>query len=147
MATNYVRKKIFKQNVNRICRLHCKENKTIYHIGSGCKLLAGTKYIKHHDKVCQYLCWCILQDKNVHINPNWWKHKPKLATLVTNQLLITHDMTQEVESAVEANCPDIVNLNEKEGKDVTFPMDINMIKAAADKSELERLACMSVTKS
>eukprot|EP00957_Ditylum_brightwellii_P131900 10058231-Ditylum_brightwellii.AAC.2 len=94
MATNYVRKAIFKQTANLICRLCYKENKTKSHIISGCKLL----------------------DKNVPVNPNWQKHKPKPSTLITNQLLVTYIMTQEVESAVEANCPDIVILDEKECK-------------------------------
>eukprot|EP00957_Ditylum_brightwellii_P212029 15366879-Ditylum_brightwellii.AAC.1 len=43
--------------------------------------------------------------------------------------------TQEVENAVEANRPDIVVLYKKECKaltiDVTIPMDIKIIKAAA----------------
>eukprot|EP00957_Ditylum_brightwellii_P029489 2228929-Ditylum_brightwellii.AAC.1 len=76
-----------------------------------------------------------MQDNNIHVNPNWWKHKPKPATVIINQLLVTYGMTQEVENVVEANCPDIAILNEKEKKalliDVTIPMDINMIKAVA----------------
>eukprot|EP00957_Ditylum_brightwellii_P182739 13918776-Ditylum_brightwellii.AAC.1 len=55
--------------------------------------------------------------------------------LISNQLLVTYDMTQEVDNTVGANRPDIVVLDEKECKsliiDVTVPMDINMIKAAA----------------
>eukprot|EP00957_Ditylum_brightwellii_P211010 15365662-Ditylum_brightwellii.AAC.1 len=98
-------------------------------------MLVGTKYTKRHDKICQYFHWCILQDYNVAVNPNWWKHKPKPATLINNQLLVTYDMTQEVDKAVKANRPDIVVLDEKERKaliiNATVPMDINMIKAAA----------------
>eukprot|EP00957_Ditylum_brightwellii_P036394 2755427-Ditylum_brightwellii.AAC.1 len=70
IATNYTRKTIFKQNVNLIYRLCCKENKTISHIVSGYKLLAGTKYTAWYNKVCQYLHWCIMQDNNVPVNPN-----------------------------------------------------------------------------
>eukprot|EP00957_Ditylum_brightwellii_P059138 4487340-Ditylum_brightwellii.AAC.1 len=135
MAKNYIRKKIFRMNVNPICRMCCKENKTILYIVSGCELLAGTKYTELRNKICQYLHWYIMQDNNIPVNPNWQKHKPKLATLVTNQLLITYDMTQGVENVVEANCPDIVLLDKKEKRaliiDVTIPVDINMIKAAA----------------
>ena len=75
-----------------------------------------------------------MQDNNVHVNLNCQWHKPKPVTLITNQLLVTYDMTQEVESAVTENCTDIVILDEKEKKaliiDVMIPMDINMIKAA-----------------
>eukprot|EP00957_Ditylum_brightwellii_P126529 9644233-Ditylum_brightwellii.AAC.1 len=45
------------------------------------------------------------------------------------------DDIQEVDTVIKANRPDIVVLDEKERKaliiDVTIPMDINMIKAAA----------------
>eukprot|EP00957_Ditylum_brightwellii_P041145 3114758-Ditylum_brightwellii.AAC.1 len=135
MATNFIRKKIFKQNANPLYRLCCKENKIISHIISGCKLLVGTKYTERHNKICQYLHWCIMQDNNIPGNPNWQTHKPKLVMLITNQLLVTYDMTQEAKGAVTANHPDIVILDEKEKKaliiDVKIPMDINMIKAAA----------------
>eukprot|EP00957_Ditylum_brightwellii_P139142 10606016-Ditylum_brightwellii.AAC.2 len=114
MAVNNSRKTIFKTNINLICRLCCKENKTISHIVSGCKLFSGTKYTEQHSKICQYLHWCIMQDNNIPVNLNWQKHKPKLETLITNQLSVTYDMTQEVENVVEANLPDIVVLDEKE---------------------------------
>eukprot|EP00957_Ditylum_brightwellii_P089728 6833997-Ditylum_brightwellii.AAC.1 len=98
-------------------------------------MLTGPKYTKQHNKICQYLHWCILQDYNIAINHNWWKHKPKPVTLISNQLSVTYDMTQEVDTAVKANRPDIVVLDEKEHRalfiDVMVPMDINMIKAAA----------------
>eukprot|EP00957_Ditylum_brightwellii_P197964 15081186-Ditylum_brightwellii.AAC.1 len=98
-------------------------------------MLAVTKYTKRHNKICQYLHWCILQNYNVAVNPNWWKHEPKPATLITNQLLVAYDMTQEVDKAVEANMPGIVVLDEKACKaliiNVTVPMDTNTIKAAA----------------
>eukprot|EP00957_Ditylum_brightwellii_P111936 8536421-Ditylum_brightwellii.AAC.1 len=85
--------------------------------------------------MCQYLHWCIMQDNNIPVNPNWQWHKPKPVTLITNQLLITYDMIQEMERTVAVNRPDIIILDEKEKKaliiDVTFPMDINRIKAAA----------------
>eukprot|EP00957_Ditylum_brightwellii_P196752 14990479-Ditylum_brightwellii.AAC.1 len=104
-----------------------------------------------------------MQDNNIPANPNWQKHKPSLVMLITNQLLVIYNMTQEVENAVEANRPDIVVLDEKEKRaliiDVTIPMDINMIKAASgtynpdcsgcpryDPPKLGRLACKSVTK-
>eukprot|EP00957_Ditylum_brightwellii_P152390 11601258-Ditylum_brightwellii.AAC.1 len=98
-------------------------------------MLADTKYTERHNKVCQYLHWCILQDYNVAVNPNRRKHKPKPATLITNKPPVTYEMTQKVENVVEANRSDIVVLDEKEYKaliiNVTVPMDIHMIKAAA----------------
>eukprot|EP00957_Ditylum_brightwellii_P188338 14338150-Ditylum_brightwellii.AAC.1 len=98
-------------------------------------MLPGNKYTEQHNKICQYLHWCILQDYNVAVNPNGWKHKPKPAMLISNQLLVTYNMTQEVDKVGEASTPDVVVLDEEECRaliiDVTVPMDINMIKAAA----------------
>ena len=57
-------------------------------------------------------------------------------------MLVTYDLKQEVDNAVEANRSDIVVLDEKERKaliiDVTVLMDINMIKAAAGKYKTYR---------
>eukprot|EP00957_Ditylum_brightwellii_P027875 2106239-Ditylum_brightwellii.AAC.1 len=135
MVTNHIRKEIFKQAVDPFCPLCCKENKTISHIVSGCEILASTKYTERHNKICQYLHWCILQDFHIPINPNWQKHKPKPVVLISNQVSVMYDLKQEVDNAVEANRPDIVVLGEKEGMaliiDVTILMDINMVKAAA----------------
>eukprot|EP00957_Ditylum_brightwellii_P013626 1027858-Ditylum_brightwellii.AAC.1 len=114
MVTNYIWKEIFKQAVDPLCRLCRKENKTISHIVSGCEMLA---------------------DYNIPVNPNWRKHKPKPAVLISNQVLVTYDLKQEVDNAVEANMPDNIVLGEKERRaliiDVTVPMDINVIKEAA----------------
>eukprot|EP00957_Ditylum_brightwellii_P152432 11604012-Ditylum_brightwellii.AAC.1 len=107
-------REIFKQAVNPLCCLCCKENEMILHIVSGCEILAGTKYTKQHNKVCQYLHWCTLQDYNIAVNPNWQKYELKPATLISNQLTVTYDMTQEVDNTVKANRLDIVVLDEKE---------------------------------
>eukprot|EP00957_Ditylum_brightwellii_P119058 9081040-Ditylum_brightwellii.AAC.1 len=135
MVTNHIQKEIFKQDVDPLCHLCCKENETISHIVIGCEMLVGTKYTKRHNKIYQYLHWCIFQDHNIPVNPNWWKHKPKPVVLISNQVSVTYGLKQEVDNAVEANRPDIVVLDEKECRaliiDVTAPMDINMIKVAA----------------
>eukprot|EP00957_Ditylum_brightwellii_P209900 15363786-Ditylum_brightwellii.AAC.1 len=103
MVTNYIRKEIFKQDVDPLCCLCRKENEMISHIVSGCEVLASIKYTKSHNNICQYLYWCILQDYNIAVNPNWWTHKPKPPTLISNQLSVTYNMTQEVDNVVEAN--------------------------------------------
>eukprot|EP00957_Ditylum_brightwellii_P095508 7275401-Ditylum_brightwellii.AAC.1 len=74
-----------------------------------------------------------MQDNNVPVNPNLQKHKPKPAMLITNQLSVPYNVTQEVENVVEANCPDIVILDEKYSR--------------YDLPELGRPAHKSITKS
>eukprot|EP00957_Ditylum_brightwellii_P169502 12901361-Ditylum_brightwellii.AAC.1 len=105
-------------------------------------MLADTKYTKQHNTICQYVHWCILQDYNIAVNPNWWKHKPKSAMLISNQLLVIYNVTQEVDNMVKANRPDIVVVDETEHNtliiDVTTLMDINTIKTAAGKYKTYR---------
>eukprot|EP00957_Ditylum_brightwellii_P139938 10663678-Ditylum_brightwellii.AAC.1 len=71
--------------------------------------------------------------------PNWRQHKAEATPsicLETGRTLM-YNMKQRVGHGVAANCPDIVYLDEGERMalliDVTCPMDVNMIAAAATK--------------
>ena len=55
LATNYVRNKIWKQNVTSKCRLCKVKEETVSHLVSGCTMLAGTKYSNRHDRIGTYL--------------------------------------------------------------------------------------------
>eukprot|EP00957_Ditylum_brightwellii_P115360 8797345-Ditylum_brightwellii.AAC.1 len=132
MATNFVCHEIYKQAVNPLCRLCGKHNETIPYIASGCNMLRGTKYVEHHNKVCKYLHWCILQDEGQSIVPNWKQHKaeetPSICLGEGHTLM--YDMTQKVDHTIFANHPDLIILD-KEKKtaliiDVTCSMDINL---------------------
>eukprot|EP00957_Ditylum_brightwellii_P037509 2836682-Ditylum_brightwellii.AAC.1 len=46
VVTNHSQKEIFKQDVDPLFNLCCKENDTISHIVSRCEMLAGTKSTK-----------------------------------------------------------------------------------------------------
>eukprot|EP00957_Ditylum_brightwellii_P132929 10136258-Ditylum_brightwellii.AAC.1 len=70
-------------------------------------MLAGTKYTDRHNRICQYLHLCILQDFHIPVNKDWWKHKPKPVVLISNKISVSYDVTQEVDTAVAANRPDI----------------------------------------
>eukprot|EP00957_Ditylum_brightwellii_P040948 3100488-Ditylum_brightwellii.AAC.1 len=139
MATNYIRHKICKEAVNLLCCLCGKHNEIIPHIASSCDMLLGTKYVEHHNKVCRYLHWCILQDKGQTVAPNWHQHKadktPSICLGVGHTLM--YNMIQRVDRAISANHPDLVVLNKEKRTallfDVTCPMDISMVTAAAKK--------------
>eukprot|EP00957_Ditylum_brightwellii_P199830 15233753-Ditylum_brightwellii.AAC.1 len=106
-----------------------RHNETISHIASRCDMLHDTKYTKHHEKVCEYLHWCILQDEGRTVGPNWKKHKaadtPSLC--LTDGCILMYNMKQKVDHGVAANYTDIVYLDEKKRTalliDVTCPMD------------------------
>eukprot|EP00957_Ditylum_brightwellii_P011904 897088-Ditylum_brightwellii.AAC.1 len=102
-------------------------------------MLCGTKYTKRHNKTCAYLHWCILQDEGRALVPNWRQHKAKktLSIFLKEGCALMYNMKQRVNHGVIANHPEIVYLDKKKKKvlliDVTCPMDVNMITAAATK--------------
>eukprot|EP00957_Ditylum_brightwellii_P204656 15340295-Ditylum_brightwellii.AAC.1 len=99
--------------------------------------LLNFKYKRHHEKICIYLHWCILQDHDVLVSNTWHTNDPQPATKISDHITLHYDMTLEVDYGVGANHPGIViwDLARKGTSfiDVTVPMDINMVKAAAGK--------------
>eukprot|EP00957_Ditylum_brightwellii_P130503 9955872-Ditylum_brightwellii.AAC.1 len=109
------------------------------HIASRCNILCSTKYTKYQDKVCAYLHWYILQDEGRTIVPNWQQHKAKETPLICLEdgCTLMYNIKQRVDHGVAANCPNIMHINKKERTalpiDVTCPMDVSIISAAATK--------------
>eukprot|EP00957_Ditylum_brightwellii_P210013 15364474-Ditylum_brightwellii.AAC.2 len=139
MATNYICNTLYKQTVNSLCHLCGKWNETILHISSGCDMLQGTKYTDCHNKNCTYLHWCILQDVQLPVLPNWHQHKvvktPSICLEKGRTLM--YNMTQQVDHAVATNHPDIVLLDEKKRTalliNVTCHIDVNIVTATVEK--------------
>eukprot|EP00957_Ditylum_brightwellii_P031595 2395913-Ditylum_brightwellii.AAC.1 len=100
-------------------------------------MLFNSKYKKCHDKICTYLHWCILQDHYVPVSNTWHTHDPHPATEISYHITLHYDMTLEVDYGVGTNFRAIViwDLAKKCASfiDVTVPMNINMVKAAAGK--------------
>eukprot|EP00957_Ditylum_brightwellii_P078392 5961381-Ditylum_brightwellii.AAC.1 len=109
ITNNYVHHEIYKQVVNPLCNLCGKHNKTIPHIASSCDMIRGTKYVEHHDKVCKYLYWCVLQDEGQIVAPNWHQHKANKTPSIClgAGCTLMYNMIQRVDHAVSANCPDL----------------------------------------
>eukprot|EP00957_Ditylum_brightwellii_P023105 1743130-Ditylum_brightwellii.AAC.1 len=78
-------------------------------------MLRGTKYVEYHDKVCKYLHWCVLQDEDRSVVPNWKQYRAEETPSIclgTGRTLM-YDMTQKVGHAISANRPDLVILDEE----------------------------------
>eukprot|EP00957_Ditylum_brightwellii_P128050 9766006-Ditylum_brightwellii.AAC.1 len=107
-------------------------------------MLRGTKYVEHHDKVCKYIHWCVLQDESQSVMPNWKQHKAEetLSICLGAGCTLMYNMTQKVDHAVSINHPDLVILDEDQKTalliDVTCPVDINMVSTAAKKHQKYR---------
>ena len=58
------------------CRVCDKHTETIDHLVSGCLLLAPTEYLNRHDRLDQYIHWCLYKNFGLPHEHNWWEHKP-----------------------------------------------------------------------
>eukprot|EP00957_Ditylum_brightwellii_P170938 13011003-Ditylum_brightwellii.AAC.1 len=81
-----------------LCYMCSKFNKSIAHIASGCPILLNSKYKKHHDKICTYLHWCILQDHDVPVFNTWHTHNPQPATKISDHITLHYNMALEQRS-------------------------------------------------
>eukprot|EP00957_Ditylum_brightwellii_P171563 13061159-Ditylum_brightwellii.AAC.1 len=139
MATNLICCKVYKQAMNPLCWLCKNYDETGAHIASGCNMLCGIKYTEHHDKVCAYLHWCILQDEARTLVPNWRQHRAEetLSICLEDSCTFMYNIKQRVDHGLTLNRLNIIYLDKKKRTalliDVTYPMDVNIISAAATK--------------
>ena len=60
------------------CRPYDKHTEKIDHLFSGCLMLAPTEYLNRHDRLRQYIHWCLFKNFGLPHESNWWKHKPPI---------------------------------------------------------------------
>ena len=136
LATNYVRNKIWKQNVTSKCRLCKVKEETVSHLVSECTMLAGTKYSNRHDRIGTYLHWCILKELNEYVCDDWYKHVPK-SSVECGDITVMWDFTLITDKKIPANRPDITIHDRKNRKatliDVSVPIDNNIVRKTAEK--------------
>ena len=85
----------------------------IDHLVSGCLMLAPTEYLNRHDRLGQYIHWCLCKNCLPH-ESNSWKHK--LPRVIENKnAMILWDFDVHTDSTIQANRPDIAvkNHNDK----------------------------------
>jgi hypothetical protein len=71
ISTNYLKRKILKEEIESRWRL-CKEyEETIDLLTSGCPILAKNEYVIRHDKVCTYLHYSICKTLGIETTENW----------------------------------------------------------------------------
>ena len=136
LATNYVRKNIWKTDCDPRCRI-CKESaETVKHIVSGCTCLAGSKYTNRHDKLGTYVHWTILKDLGINVCDEWFKHVPE-KVVESGETIIMWDYAIITDKKVGANRPDITIHDRKEKKviliDFSVPYDMNIVEKTAEK--------------
>lgn len=106
----------------------------ILQVGVKC---SKTKYIEQHDKICTCFHWCNLQDCGASVPQTWHQHKPDPLGIFPDGQTIMYIMNQTMACPISSNYSKLVFFD-KTCKtvlliDVKFPMDNNMVKAAAEK--------------
>ncbi|XP_066926768.1 uncharacterized protein [Clytia hemisphaerica] len=68
---------ILKNGSDPNCRFCNKHVESIDHLVSGCPVLTPNEYVKRHDRVGQYLHWCICKHYGVETDASfWYEHHP-----------------------------------------------------------------------
>jgi hypothetical protein len=77
ISTNYVKRKILKEETGSRRRLYKEYEETIDHLTSGCPILAKNEYVIRHDRVCTHLHYSICKTLSIETTGNWYFHIPK----------------------------------------------------------------------
>ena len=131
LATNYIRKNIWKMDCSPLCRLCKQKPETVKHIISGCTCLVGSKYTNRHDKLGTYVHWVLLKDLGIKVCNEWFKHEPE-SVVEKGKTVIMWDHSLITEKKVGANRPDIT-IHDREANeailiDFSVPYDMNIME-------------------
>ena len=137
IMTNGLRKVCGLTNDDK-CRFCHTEVESPSHLMSGCQtLLADGHYTKRHNKVCKYLHWSILRDKNIPTK-DIWLHEPEPVT-AKDDITVFYDKIIPTGRFIENGAlrPDIVVWDKKEKTaliiDVCVPNDMGINRAEREK--------------
>ena len=122
LATNSVKKHIYKQTESDKCRLCGEKVENVTHIISACKTLAQKDYKRRHDKVCLHLHWCLAQKYGFEVNEKWYRHTPE--KVLENAIAkILWDFNIQTDRVIEQRRPDITVVEKYARK--CFIIDVN----------------------
>jgi hypothetical protein len=113
---------------NPSCRFCGQFQETIDHLVSGCPTLAKSDYILRHNRVAQYIHWCVCNYYNLDSADKWYEHQTP--PVVENaDVSILWDFGIHTDRTIVANRPDIVIRDKKKRTalllDVSIPSDRN----------------------
>ena len=77
-------------------------------------MLAPTEYLNRHDRLGQYIHWCLCKNFCLPNERNWWEHKPP-KVIENKNTTILWDFDIHTDRAIQTNRPRIVvkNYNDK----------------------------------
>ena len=126
LATNAIKKSIYKTTDNDKCRLCGLKVESVTHIISACKMLAQREYKCRHDKVCKYLHWHLCNVHGFDANDKWYLHKAE-KVLENENTKILWDFNCQTDREIHHRKPDIILINKETNDcfiiDVAIPGD------------------------
>jgi hypothetical protein len=133
ISTNYFKRKILKEEIESRCRL-CKEyEETVYHLTSGCPILAKNEHVIRHDRVCTHVHYSIFKT----LTENWYSHIPKPVCQHENIKVLWNQGIQ-TDREVLANKLILIIKNMKDKIclliNVAIPSDWNVIQKESEKT-------------
>ena len=128
---------IVKNGANPNCRFCNEHVESVDHLVSGCPILAPNEYVKRHDRVGQYLHWCICNHYGIETEASFWfEHHPP-SVVESKHVTILWDFPINTDRTIKANRPDIVVKDRKEKTclliDMSIPTDKNVSLKMFDK--------------
>eukprot|EP00957_Ditylum_brightwellii_P168433 12820819-Ditylum_brightwellii.AAC.1 len=60
-------------------------------------MLLDSKYKQQYDRICTYLHWCILKDRNMPISNTWYIYSLKAAMEISDHITLHYDMALDVD--------------------------------------------------
>ena len=105
------------------CRFFNTSTNTIYHLISGCTILAPNEYTNRHNHVRQYIQWKICYHYDIETPNKWYEHK-SLSVMDTPKVTILWDFSIRTDGTIQAKRPDAV-IKHKRNKTCQL-IDINV---------------------
>ena len=96
---------------------------------SGCPIRAPAEYQNWHDRLGQYIHWCLCQNFCLPHERNWWEHKPPKVIANKNATFLW-DFAIHTDRKIQADRPDIVVKNHTDKScfliDMSVPSNTNV---------------------
>ena len=92
-------------------------------------MLAPTEYLNRHDRLGQFIHWCLCKNFGLSHEINWWEHKPP--NVIENKNATTlWDFDIHTDRKIQANRPDILVKNHNDKNcfliDISVPSGTNV---------------------
>ena len=129
LPTRNFQANILENGTDPKCRVCDKHTKTIDHLVSGCPILPPTEYLNRHDRLDQYIPWCLCKNFCLPPERNWWEYKPPKVVGNKNATVLW-DFDIHTDRAIQVTRPDIVLKNHNDKTrfhiDMSVPNDTNL---------------------